>query len=109
MSYIAAEQMYDAAKKENACQPALEWLASLPPHSNPLDYEHKNKAKWVYWYAHFVIKGRWSEAELMISASPEWAHFYARDIIKNRWPEAETVIAANSIYWHRYKKRFNLS
>jgi len=92
---ITAKEMHDAATDKCACDKALAWLASLPSHSNPLDYEHSKKAEWATWYAHFVIKGRWSEAEQVIATSPEWAYFYAHFVIKGRWSEAEPVIATS--------------
>ena len=135
MTYITAKEMHDAAKQKCACQEALDWLASLPPNSNPLDHEHSRKAAWACWYARNIIKGRWFEAEETIATSPGWAYFYARDVIKDRWPEVETLMAsspewayfyardvikglwieaeetisADSRFWSRYKESFNLS
>jgi hypothetical protein len=59
--------------------------------------------KWAYWYAHDVIKGRWSEAEPVIMKGPKWAYFYTHDIIKGRWSEAEPFIMKDSKY---YAKRY---
>jgi len=46
----------------------------------------------AYYYAREVIKGRWHEAEPIITKSPVDAYQYARDVIKGRWEEAEPII-----------------
>jgi hypothetical protein len=60
--------------------------------------------EWTYYYAMSVIKGRWPEAEKYIIKDPLWACFYARDVIKGRWPEAEKIIKSNEDYWNRYRE-----
>jgi hypothetical protein len=88
---ITANEMYAKAAANDACRPALKWLDSLPPDSDPLAAEHSKKCQWAYWYARDVIKGRWPEAEPVIRSDPEWAYRYALNVIKGRWPEAEPV------------------
>jgi hypothetical protein len=60
---------------------------------------------WAYYYALYVIKGRWPEAEATIAKNPEWAYYYAANVIGGRWPEAEAAIA-NSDYKYMYLKKF---
>jgi len=50
---------------------------------------------YAYCYAVDIVKGRWSEAEPTIMHDGHYAYLYARDIIKGRWPEAEEIIAHN--------------
>jgi len=46
--------------------------------------------EYAYYYAKFIIKGRWPEAEpyIMKDKDPYLIVWYARYIIKGRWPEA---------------------
>ena len=59
-------------------------------------------AEYVYWYARFVIKGRWLEGESVIVTNPHWARRYAEYIIEGRWPEAEPYIMKDpdSAFWY---------
>ena len=59
---------------------------------------------WSFWYAKYIIKGRWIEAEQYIIKSPCHACLYARDMIKNRWEEAESTIATDSEWTYYYAK-----
>jgi hypothetical protein len=42
---------------------------------------------YAYFYAKNVIKGRWVEAENIISTSPPHIYWYAIDVIKGKLPE----------------------
>jgi hypothetical protein len=42
---------------------------------------------WAYYYARFVIKGRWKEAEPIIAAKSQYAYLYSKFIIKEKLPE----------------------
>jgi hypothetical protein len=43
---------------------------------------------WSYLYATDIIKGRWTEAEHIISTNSEYAYFYAKYVIKGKLPES---------------------
>jgi hypothetical protein len=94
--------MHAKAVAAGACRPALKWLDSLPPDSDPLRVEHPDRLEWAYWYARNVIQGRWPEAEPVIMGNPDAAYQYAQDVIQGRWPEAEPVIMGNpdAAYWY---------
>jgi hypothetical protein len=49
-------------------------------------------ARYAYYYARDVIKGRWPEVEAVIATDPEWAYLYALNVVKGRWLEAEATI-----------------
>jgi len=57
---------------------------------------------YAYLYARDVIKGRWIEAEEIISTDSECAYYYSRAVIKGRWTEAEDIISTNSYYSFLY-------
>ena len=59
-------------------------------------------AKFSTFYAHFVINGRWPEAEPYIKKSPEFATYYARHILKRAWKEAEPYIKKDNKWWKEY-------
>jgi hypothetical protein len=103
MTYITAKQMYDGAGMY-ACREALDWLASLPPESNPLDHEHSKKAEWACWYASNILRRRWLEAEPTIAASPIYTYVYAYNIIRGRWLEAEAIIATSAEWAYLYAR-----
>ena len=58
---------------------------------------------WAYFYAKYIIKGRWPKGEETIAKDPKWAYFYAEVVIRGRWPEAEKIIA-NSRWAYRYAR-----
>jgi hypothetical protein len=66
-----------------------EWFSEFDP-CEPSD---------IIWlacsYANDVIKGRWTEAEVLIMADPWLACMYSEYLIEDRWPEAESVIATD--------------
>jgi hypothetical protein len=47
----------------------------------------KNHPYWAYYYARFVIKGRWKEAEPIIAAKSQYSYLYSKFIIKEKLPE----------------------
>jgi hypothetical protein len=47
---------------------------------------------WAVEYASSIIKGRFCQAELLISQDPHWALVYAANVIGDRWEEAEKTI-----------------
>jgi len=53
-------------------------------------------AEMAYYYARYVIDGRWPEAEAAISQDAKQANNYAQHVIKGRFPEAEAAIASDS-------------
>lgn len=62
----------------------------------------------AYLYAHDILKRRWIEAEPIIMMDSEFAYWYASYIIKDRWIEAEPIIEGNAHYWDCYCLRFSL-
>jgi hypothetical protein len=63
---------------------------------------------YIYFYAYYVIKGRWLEAEETIKKDPKHAVFYAMNVIKDRWIEAENIILKEPISTYFYKTHFGL-
>ena len=59
-----------------------------------------------YYYALYVLKGRFIEAEPYIMKSPYYAAMYARDIFKGRWVEAEFYIMKDVCSWDAYYRYF---
>lgn len=57
----------------------------------------------IYVYA-VRIKGRWIEAEHVISTDPFISYCYSKDIIKGRWELGEKEIFKNGEYSFRYAK-----
>ena len=118
LSDISAEQAYEI-------------LLENPNHEHKSSYKFiiKNDPLWAYFYAKYIIEGRWTEGEEIIKTSkyscdyaknvikdrwieaeeyikkdPESAYYYARDIIKDRWIEAEEIIKKDSPHAHYYAK-----
>lgn len=94
------------AEAAGACHRAIEILRRLdrPGATLACLAQQDGAAYWAYWYARFVIKGRWPEAEDTIAKDAEWACQYASDVIKGRWPEAEATIAKNAYWAYRYAR-----
>jgi hypothetical protein len=63
------------------------------------------KSEWANNYAQFVIEGRWPEAEPVIMQDPWLAAKYAAWVIRGRWPEAEDVIRRDPDAWNWYTDR----
>jgi hypothetical protein len=66
------------------------------------------KPIWGYWYARYIIKCRWSEAEKYIIKDPQYALCYAFFVMKERWIEAESYIKKDEYWWSRYTKAFEI-
>ena len=88
------------AEAHNACDQELSVIKSIDNIEDVLN--HQNAPYWAYWYAKDVIKGRWAEAEAVISTSPEWAYLYAMHVVKGRWAEAEPTISTSAEYAYWY-------
>lgn len=73
----------------------------------PIEHIIKKQHHASYYYARYIINGRWSEAESCIMQKPVYALDYARFIIKGRWIEAEPYIMKDNYYWDEYTKLFN--
>ncbi len=58
----------------------------------------------AYWYAKYIIKGRFPEGEKAIASNPDYAYLYAKNIIKGRFPEGEKAIASSPYYALWYAK-----
>lgn len=59
-----------------------------------------------YAYAKNVIQGRWLEAEPAIMKHAPSAYKYAIGVIKGRWYEAEKIIASHHKYQEKYAQAF---
>jgi hypothetical protein len=62
----------------------------------------------AFFYAIYIINGRWPEAEPIIMKNPAVTFRYACDVIKGRWLEAELIIAEDQHLWDKYCKHFEL-
>ena len=100
---LTISKAVNQAKKAGACAEALDAIILFNRKANVMSlYDHPKVIGWAYWYARNVIKGRWLEAEPVISKAAEWAYQYARNVIKGRWLEAEPVISKDSEWAYRY-------
>lgn len=74
----------------------------------PIMHIIKRNPKMAHYYAYFVIKGRWKEAEPVIMKDTKYAYLYAADVIKGRFYEAEPYIKKSEYRWDRYCWKFKL-
>jgi hypothetical protein len=93
------QEYYDKAKAKGACQEALEVIRKAGTVEELL--KDKNIAEYLYWYAHYVIKDRWPEAEPYIVKDAMHACLYAENVLGHRWREAEPHIMKDP-YWSDY-------
>ncbi len=77
------QNLIKRAEGHGACEKALTFLRSCDSIEEVL--AHRMAPEWAYWYALHVVKGRWPEAESIISTDAEWAHWYAICNIKGPW------------------------
>ena len=89
-----------AAKKARACSESYNKAAKYSSFEEAS--LHPDAPQWALEYACHVIKGRWPEAEALISSDPQWAYEYANYVVEGRWPEAEAVIAESPKYAYLY-------
>jgi len=54
------------------------------------------------FYKCFKDNKRNKDLELLIIKDPEYAFYYANYVIKSRWLEAENIIATSSLYAYLY-------
>ena len=64
--------------------------------------------EFAYYYAKYVIEGRFPAGEKAMASHPFFAYYYAEEFIGDRWPEGEKAIARHSGYARDYAKDFNL-
>ena len=62
--------------------------------------ELKARPYYLSWYANYVLKRRWPEAEEIIMTNADASFLYANYVLKRQWPGTEEII--NTI--PRYKK-----
>ena len=74
----------------------------------PIMHIIKRSPKMAHYYAYFVIKGRWKEAEPVIMKDTKYAYLYAADVIKGRFYEAEPYIKKSEYWDARYCWKFKL-
>ena len=84
LSDISAEQAYEILKEN-------------PNHEHKSSYKFiiKNDPLWAYFYAKYIIEGRWTEGEEIIKTS-KYSCDYAKNIIKGRWTEGEESIKSST-------------
>ena len=100
-------EMLVKAKKAGACSGALDTIPQLLDEGGvSAVLASKRCPDWAYWYANFVLKGRWPEAEDEIQKDAYAAYAYAVHVIKGRWPEAEDLIRRNAWVAYNYAKHF---
>ena len=61
---------------------------------------------WAYFYARYVLNGRFPEGEEAIATSPYFAYLYAKDVIRGRFPEGEEAIATDPYWTKEYLELF---
>lgn len=84
---------------------SAEWMPSDAKKLEPLLHIIAQNAKFAFYYAYNILKGRFKEAEANIMKNPIYAYQYAREILaedkewtsqpgheNGRWPEAEPYI-----------------
>lgn len=69
----------------------------------------KKSPQTAYYYARFILNGRFIEAEPYLMKDLYYAFYYAQDILKCRWPEAESMIKEHPGPWEHYCAVFNMS
>jgi hypothetical protein len=62
---------------------------------------------YAYYYAQYVIGGRWEAAESHIKKSSTYSYYYAINIMKERWLEAEPMITVE-FWWDLYCEKFGI-
>lgn len=62
----------------------------------------KREPEQAYYYARYIIKGRWPEAEPIILTHNESAYYYAYHVVQGKWPEFEQTILTNPHMIYRY-------
>ena len=110
-NHHTAAQILKNAKEAIACEDAVYFLEGLDPRTELpeiISAARSNATEWAGWYAQYVIKGRWPEAEATINTDPDAALWYAQHIIEGRWPEAEATIAAEPYTKRRYENHFGV-
>ena len=74
-----AKRGYNEARRVGHRIPDLESEIMLSP-------------RYGYYYAQYVIKGRWPEFEDVVVRVPAYSSSYAAYVLRKRWPEAEAFI-----------------
>jgi len=81
------DEMLLESRRAGACENDLQIIAQHVPLEQLLN--HRRAPYWAYWYACFVLKARWPEAEDIILKDAQAASSYARYVLKSRWIAAE--------------------
>ena len=58
-------------------------------------------ARSAYWYANYVLNGRFELGEAIIATHFYYAYLYAKDVLKGSFPLGEPAIAMN-IFCYEY-------
>ena len=88
------DEMLLEARRAGACENDLQIIAQHIPLEQVVN--HPGAPYWACWYACFVLKSRWPEAEDIILKDAWAAYSYACDVLKSRWPEAEHIICKDA-------------
>lgn len=101
------KEMIDEADAVGACDNELNILRRSRDIKRL--YAHPHLPDWLVWYARNVIKGRWPEAEELVTTDPYLAYEYALHVIKGRWIEVEGILATCKPVWMSYCEEFNIN
>ena len=61
-------------------------------------------AEYSYYYARFVLKGRFEKGENAISKDADYSCSYARYVLKGKFEKGEDIISKNAEYSDLYKE-----
>jgi len=71
------KEMIERAKEAGACEDGIEWVRQFDSVEEMLASGFNGKTiGYLYWYTWGVIKGRWKEAEPVISTDPVYKECY---------------------------------
>ena len=102
VTFEQIQQFIGQAEQASACPEELDAIKACKTLKEVL--QHEKAPEWAYWYARYVLKKPWPEAEEIIKTDPEWAYCYARDVLEKPWPEAEEIIKTDPEVAYRYAR-----
>ena len=71
------------AKEHKACKKAITILEQCSDIEEAINL--KEAQEYMCWYARYVLKGRWTEAEPYLINDPSNSYLYARFVMNERW------------------------
>ena len=81
LSDLSLQDLCTEARKAGACSIVDGILEEYSSVQAIIDRNPEKASEWAYWYALYVIRARWPEAESVIMADPGWAALYQTIII----------------------------